>query len=163
MGQVQGVLHVQPSVPFEENEDDCLPNGHDIMRHFRISRNCCIIRYGLFFLTATRICENRMESLLACCVYYASGRSDSLYCKKIHASGLHWLIKYQVIVARNRAYIKNVSTAEENFWFRANGPPNPTYRNNADCVASVVIGWLGLPATFARYFLRSVILTINLN
>lgn len=58
-----------------------------------------------------------------------------------------------VIVARNRAYIKNVSTAEENFWFRANGPPNPTYRNNADCVASVVIGWLGLPATFASTYI----------
>lgn len=34
--------------------------------------------------------------------------------------------------------------------FASNGPPNPVYRKNAYCIASVVIGWLGMVFSFAR-------------
>jgi hypothetical protein len=37
MGEVQGILHVQPSLSSTEGEDDCLPNCHDSLRSFGIS------------------------------------------------------------------------------------------------------------------------------
>ena len=45
MGQVQGILHVQPSLPFAEDKDDCLPNRHDTLRGLRISWHCGIVGY----------------------------------------------------------------------------------------------------------------------
>jgi uncharacterized membrane protein len=60
------------------------------------------------------------------------------------------LITLQVIVASHKAYITGVSPAEAEFYIRQNGPPNLNYKKNADCVASVVILWPGVVASFAR-------------
>ena len=48
MGEIQGLLHVQQNLPPAKNEDDRLPNRHDPLRMFRISRNSGIIRYVIF-------------------------------------------------------------------------------------------------------------------
>jgi UPF0716 family protein affecting phage T7 exclusion len=59
----------------------------------------------------------------------------------------------QVIVATHHAYITGVSGAEAAFLFRQNGPPNPIYRRNAYLVASTVLLWPGVVASFARFVL----------
>jgi len=58
-----------------------------------------------------------------------------------------------VIVATHRAHITGVSPAEAAFRFRQNGPPNPIYRKNAYCVASVVLLWPGMIGSFASTFI----------
>jgi hypothetical protein len=59
----------------------------------------------------------------------------------------------QIIVATHHAYITGVSRAEAPFLFRQNGPPNPIYRKNAYLVASTVLLWPGVAASFARFAL----------
>jgi hypothetical protein len=59
-------------------------------------------------------------------------------------------IALTVIVATKRSYITGVTRAEEAELFRSNGKPNPVYRHNAYCVASCVILWPGVVASFAR-------------
>jgi len=58
-----------------------------------------------------------------------------------------------VIVAKRRAHITGVPPAAASFYFRQNGPPNPIYRKNADCVASVVLLWPGVVASFASAYI----------
>jgi len=58
-----------------------------------------------------------------------------------------------VIVATHRAHITGVSAAEAAFRFRQNGPPTPIYRKNAECVASVVLLWPGMIASFASTYI----------
>lgn len=57
-------------------------------------------------------------------------------------------------MATHHAYITGVgvsiSPAEAEGYFKDNGPPNPIYRKNAECVASVVLLWPGVVASFAR-------------
>ncbi|KUJ21925.1 uncharacterized protein LY89DRAFT_389121 [Mollisia scopiformis] len=62
-------------------------------------------------------------------------------------------IALTVIVATHRAYISGMSTALADDLFRANGPPNPIYRKNAYCVASTVILWPGVIASFASSYI----------
>lgn len=58
-----------------------------------------------------------------------------------------------VIVAKYRAHIRGLTDAQADPYFRQNGPPNPIYRHNAECVASVVIGWPGVIASFASAYI----------
>ncbi|TVY87212.1 hypothetical protein LAWI1_G005387 [Lachnellula willkommii] len=58
-----------------------------------------------------------------------------------------------VIVATHRAHITGVSSAEAEYWFAANGKPDPIYRKNADCVTSVVLLWPGVIASFASTYI----------
>jgi len=58
-----------------------------------------------------------------------------------------------VIVATHRAYITGVSPAAAQFYFRQNGPPTAIYRKNAECVASVVLLWPGVVASFASTYI----------
>jgi len=62
-------------------------------------------------------------------------------------------IALTVIVATRHAFITGVSSAEGHALFRQNGPPNPIYRHNADCVTSAVILWPGVVASFASTFI----------
>lgn len=59
-------------------------------------------------------------------------------------------IALTVIVATRYAFITGVPPSEAQSLFAANGPPNPVYRHNAYCVASTVILWPGVIASFAR-------------
>ena len=59
----------------------------------------------------------------------------------------------QAIVATRKAYITGVSLEYAQTLFVRNGPPNPVYRHNAECVASAVILWPGVVASFARLVL----------
>ena len=59
-------------------------------------------------------------------------------------------ISVQVIVATQRATIDGLTNSEAQQYFDMNGPPNPIYRKNAYCVASVVLLWLGMLGTIAR-------------
>jgi hypothetical protein len=59
----------------------------------------------------------------------------------------------QAIVAKHRGRITGVSPAEARFRFRQNGLPNPIYRKNADCIASVVLLWPGMIASFASTYI----------
>jgi hypothetical protein len=70
-------------------------------------------------------------------------------------------IALTVIVAIKRSYITGVTRAEEAELFRLNGPPNPVYRHNAYCVASCVILWPGVVASFARLYLFPTIPLTN--
>ncbi|CAG8956397.1 hypothetical protein HYFRA_00003780 [Hymenoscyphus fraxineus] len=63
------------------------------------------------------------------------------------------LIAVTVIVATRRAYITGVPRVQALLFFIENGPPNPIYRRNAYCVASAVIGWVGVVATFASTYI----------
>ncbi|TVY37741.1 hypothetical protein LOCC1_G006298 [Lachnellula occidentalis] len=58
-----------------------------------------------------------------------------------------------IIVATHRAHITGVSGAEARYWFAANGKPTPIYRKNAECVASVVLLWPGVIASFASTYI----------
>jgi len=62
-------------------------------------------------------------------------------------------IAITVVVATHRAYITGVSPSEAEYWFAANGKPNPIYRGNAYCVASAVILWPGVVASFASTYI----------
>ncbi|KAH8599722.1 hypothetical protein B0O99DRAFT_503275 [Bisporella sp. PMI_857] len=62
-------------------------------------------------------------------------------------------IALTVIVATRKAYITGVSSAQASALFTANGPPNPVYRHNAYCVASTVILWPGVVASFASTYI----------
>lgn len=62
-------------------------------------------------------------------------------------------IAVTVIVATRHAYITGVSEAEADYWFQTNGKPNPIYRKNAYCVASAVILWPGVVASFASAYI----------
>ena len=57
----------------------------------------------------------------------------------------------QVIVATRKSYITGVSPELAHQLFTQNGTPNPVYRHHASCVASAVILWPGMVATFARF------------
>jgi hypothetical protein len=59
----------------------------------------------------------------------------------------------QVIVATHRSTITGVSLRATDFLFRENGPPNPIYRKNAYCVASVVLLCPGMIASFASTYI----------
>jgi hypothetical protein len=59
----------------------------------------------------------------------------------------------KVIVAKYRAHIRGLTDAQAEPYFRQNGLPNPVYRHNAECVASVVIGWPGVIASFASAYI----------
>jgi len=59
-------------------------------------------------------------------------------------------IALTVIVATRNAFITGVSPSEAQMLFAENGPPNPIYRHNAYCIASTVILWPGVIASFAR-------------
>jgi hypothetical protein len=56
-------------------------------------------------------------------------------------------------VASHKAYITGVSQEEAHALLTENGPPNLVYRHNAAAVASTVILWFGVIATFARLVL----------
>ncbi|TAQ86853.1 hypothetical protein B7494_g4817 [Chlorociboria aeruginascens] len=56
-----------------------------------------------------------------------------------------------VVVSRN-AYITGVSPEYARTLYIQNGPPNFDYSKNAECVASVVLLWLGTIATFASTY-----------
>lgn len=62
-------------------------------------------------------------------------------------------IAMTVIVATRSAHITGVSHAEANALFKQNGRPNPVYRHNAYCVASTVILWPGMIASFASTYI----------
>ena len=53
-------------------------------------------------------------------------------------------------MATHEAYITGVTPEYAHTLFVQNGPPNPVYRHNADCVVSAVILWPGVVASFAR-------------
>ena len=55
-----------------------------------------------------------------------------------------------IIVATREVHITGVTPAEADALFIANGKPNRVYRHNAYCVASCVILWPGVVASFAR-------------
>ncbi|KAK2627344.1 hypothetical protein QTJ16_003310 [Diplocarpon rosae] len=57
------------------------------------------------------------------------------------------------IVAANRANIRGLSAQEEAFWFQVSGKPNPIYRKNGYNVASVVLLWPGVIASFASTYI----------
>ena len=59
----------------------------------------------------------------------------------------------QVIVATRKSYITGVTPEVARKLYQQNGPPNPVYRYNAECVVSAVILWPGMIASFARYVL----------
>jgi hypothetical protein len=59
----------------------------------------------------------------------------------------------KVIVAKYRAHIRGLTDQQAEQYFKQNGKPNPIYRHNADCVASVVIGWPGVIASFASAYI----------
>lgn len=65
-------------------------------------------------------------------------------------------ISIQVIVATQRATIDGLTNSEAQQYFDLNGPPNPIYRKNAYCVASVVLLWLGMLGTIARLVTHSM-------
>lgn len=44
MGEVQGLIHVQPRLPSAEDKDDCLPVCHDPLRCLGVSGNGGFIR-----------------------------------------------------------------------------------------------------------------------
>lgn len=56
MGEVQGLLHVQPSLPSAADKDDRLPNRHDPLRGFGIHRNGRVIRYISSSITNPKTC-----------------------------------------------------------------------------------------------------------
>ncbi|KAH8790114.1 hypothetical protein BGZ57DRAFT_753660 [Hyaloscypha finlandica] len=58
-----------------------------------------------------------------------------------------------VVVATHRSTITGVSAGAAASLFRENGPPNPIYRKNAYCVASVVLLWPGMIASFASTYI----------
>ncbi|KAH6680721.1 hypothetical protein B0J14DRAFT_558065 [Halenospora varia] len=58
-----------------------------------------------------------------------------------------------VIVATKRASIKGVTPEEEAFYFRQNGPPNPIYRHNNECLTSTILIWPGMIASFASAYI----------
>jgi len=58
-----------------------------------------------------------------------------------------------VIVATRNASITGVSPLEAQALFIQNGPPNPVYRHNAYCVASMVILWLGVVGSFVSTYI----------
>jgi len=58
-----------------------------------------------------------------------------------------------VIVATRSAYITGVSPEYANTLFEQNGKPNRVYRHNAYCVASTVILWPGMIASFASTYI----------
>lgn len=62
------------------------------------------------------------------------------------------MLSEQVIVASHAAHITGVSATEAATLIRNNsgGKPTLVYRHNPYCVASVVILWPGVVATFAR-------------
>lgn len=62
-------------------------------------------------------------------------------------------IAMTVIVATRSAYISGVSPEYANTLFEQNGPPNRIYRHNAYCVASTVILWPGMIASFASTYI----------
>lgn len=45
MGEVQGILHVQPGLSSAKDEDDRISDRHDSLRDFRIRWNSRVIRY----------------------------------------------------------------------------------------------------------------------
>lgn len=57
----------------------------------------------------------------------------------------------QIIIATRRVVITNVLYEEGQALLRGNGPPNPIYRHNPYNVASTVILWPGVVASFARW------------
>jgi len=57
------------------------------------------------------------------------------------------------IVATHYAYITGVSPDYARALFIQNGPPNPIYRKNAECVAAVVLLWPGVIAAFASTYI----------
>jgi len=62
-------------------------------------------------------------------------------------------IALTVIVATKKAYISGVPHEEGLLLFRENGKPNPVYRHNPYCVASAVILWPGVVASFASTYI----------
>ncbi|KAF7929773.1 hypothetical protein BELL_0037g00020 [Botrytis elliptica] len=62
-------------------------------------------------------------------------------------------IALTVIVATQRATIDGLTNSEAQQYFDSNGPPNPIYRKNAYCVASVVLLWLGMLGTIASTYI----------
>jgi len=44
MGEVQGLLYVQPKLPSAEDEDDCLPDFYDPLRCIGVSGNGSFIK-----------------------------------------------------------------------------------------------------------------------
>lgn len=62
-------------------------------------------------------------------------------------------IALTVIVATGHTWISGASHAEGLALFAANGPPNRIYRHNADCVASAVMLWPGMIASFASTYI----------
>jgi hypothetical protein len=66
---------------------------------------------------------------------------------------LQILTMTKVIVARYRAHIRGLSDQQAERYFKQNGKPNPIYRHNAYCVASVVVGWPGVIASFAAAYI----------
>lgn len=62
-------------------------------------------------------------------------------------------IALTVIVATRKAWISGVSHEQANALFDQNGPPNRVYRRNAYCVASAVILWPGVVASFASTYI----------
>jgi len=62
-------------------------------------------------------------------------------------------IALTVIVATHHAYISGISTALADLYFRENGKPNPIYRKNGYCVASAVVLWPGVVASFASSYI----------
>jgi len=58
-----------------------------------------------------------------------------------------------VIVAKHNAHISGVDDAMAAFYFKSNGKPNPVYRKNAYCVASTVLLWPGVVASFASTYI----------
>ncbi|OBT49397.1 hypothetical protein VE00_00264 [Pseudogymnoascus sp. WSF 3629] len=58
-----------------------------------------------------------------------------------------------IIVATHRAYIIGVPPEYARTLFDKNGPPNAIYRKNAMSVASPVLLWLGVMATFSGTYI----------
>jgi hypothetical protein len=65
----------------------------------------------------------------------------------------YYLSTLQVIVAMHRVTITGVSARGARILFQENGPPNPIYRKNAYCVASAVLLWPGMIASFASTYI----------
>jgi len=63
------------------------------------------------------------------------------------------VVALTVIVATRAAHINGVSAAAAQSYFNQNGPPNPIYRKNPDCVTSVILLWLGVVACFASTYI----------
>lgn len=62
-------------------------------------------------------------------------------------------IALTVIVATKKSYITGVTPELAHTLFSQNGPPNPVYRHNAECVASAVLLWPGMVASFASTYI----------